>query len=489
MNPLRKLANQTAIYGIGHVLGKLLYFFLLPVYTGIFQTHEFGALSLLFSYVAFANIVFTYGFETSFFKALSTHDNEEEVYSTSNISLIASSILFGTIIIFFNQEIANYFNINNHPEFINWLVYIIVFDTIATIPLAYLRHIEKAQLFSKIKLINIFVQIGFNLLFLLPVLIPQNSNEVHRIFGYTYNPEINIGYVLLANLIGSAVTILLLSGYLLKIKLKFNLNLWKEMIQFSYPLVIVGLAAMTNEMIDRILLKELLPGNSEENNAMIGIYAACYKIAMFITIANTAFRQAAEPFFFSQHKEKNSNETYGLILKYYTIMCALLFLGIMLYIDIIKDVMLHEKFHEGIIIVPIILLANVFSGINYNLSIWYKLGNKTIFGSYIAIVGALITLTLNFLLIPYIGYIGSAWATLICYLSMVIISYFWGQKHYPIKYNVRKIGFYLALSVGLYYFSLIFNFQGWLHYLINTSLLISYILLVLYIEKPQKYLS
>ncbi len=486
MNPLKKLASQTAIYGFSHIAGRMLNFLFLPLYTGVFSKSDYGVLSLLLVAVAFMNIVFTYGMETAYFRFV-TKERGKNVYATAVYSLFASSLIFSCILWFFDLQIAQYFDIKNKLNFIHWFIGIIVLDTMAIIPLARLRLEGKALKYSGIKLMNVAIIIFFNLIFLLP-LIPKLSH-LSKYLPYEYNPEIGIGYIILANLIASGSVLLLLTPSLIKINGRFDKAVFNSMIKFGAPLLLVGMAGMINEMLDRILLKELLTGSSKIVNGQIGIYSACYKLAMIIALANTAFRQAAEPFFFKQEKENNSKNTYAKILKYYSISCLVIALLIALFLEPIANLMIHPSYHDGLRIVPILLLANILLGMYYNLSVWYKLTQKTVYGMYIAIIGAGITLGMNFLLIPTLGFYGSAIATLVCYFSMLVISYFLGKKHYPIAYPMGRITLYFIFGISLYFIESSLDFEGVLHWINKALILCTFLIAILIIERPKNSLN
>jgi len=417
---------------------------------------EFGVMSELYAYISFLNVFLTYGMETSFFRHYEMSENKHKIFSTSFISLLVSSIIFICIIYYYSAPIAGLIRYSNHVEYIVWLALIVALDAVATIPFAKLRADNRPKFFAGIKLINIGFNIGFNLFFLIIcpyILKTEGQLKVLKPFiDYVYNSNIGVGYVFISNLIASVLTFILLLPMTFKIKLDFDKKIWKEMMIYALPLLVAGLAGIVNETIDRILLKFLLPEGV--SMAQVGIYSACYKISLFITIFIQAFRFAADPFFFSQAKNKDAKAIYASVMNYFVITCLSIFLVIMLYIDIVKH-FVGTDYYEGLKVVPILLMANVFLGVFYNLSIWYKLSGKTIYGAYLSIFGAVITLIMNFLWIPVWGYIGAAWATLICYFAMMIASYIVGQKHYNVNYNVRKSSVYFLLALGLYFVSLL----------------------------------
>lgn len=492
-NPLKKLAGQTAVYGLPSIVGRLLNWFLVPMYLGIaeFTTNQYGIVTEMYSYVAFLVVFLTYGMETAFFR-FSSQDEEDKkkVYSTIIISLFITSGVFIGAAFLFDQPIANWLQYPNNTEFVTWFALIVGLDAISSIPMAKLRADNKPLKFGGVNLANIAVNIGLNLFFLAYCLPKFRAEESNWLIETFYNPEIGVGYVFISNLIASGVKFVLLLPDMLKARYGFEISLLKRMFIYSLPLLVFGLAGIVNETIDRIMLKRILFDVIGETKTMseIGIYGACYKLSIIITLFIQAFRYAAEPFFFAQEKEKNSKDTYALIMNYFVIVCALIFLGVMLFMDVIVTVFLpNEDFWVGLPVVPILLFANIFLGIYYNQSIWYKLSGKTKYGAYIGIFGAVITIAINYVWIIEYSYIASAWATLICYGSMTILSFVLGQKHYPIKYDFGKIGLYLGLSLGLYFLTIMLKLPiGVMKYIIHSLIIIAFLVVVYLLERPKK---
>ncbi|RKX17138.1 MAG: polysaccharide biosynthesis protein, partial [Candidatus Zixiibacteriota bacterium] len=475
MNTIKKLAGQTAVYGLSSVIGRFLNYLLVPLYTYNLPTGQYGIVTELYAYVSFLIIILTYGMETGFFRFSETETNLNKVYSTTLTSLFSTSSLFIFFFLAFYKNIASTIGYTSHPEYILWFAFIIATDAFVSIPFAKLRRENKAIKFAIIKLINIFVNVGLNLFFikLCPYLIEQNPDSWVATFGLG---DISIKYIFISNLAASLITLLLLLPDILNVKFEFDKVLLKKILIYSLPLLVAGLAGMVNETLDRILLKVLLPATSDVMQ-QIGIYGANYKIAILMTLFIQMFRYAAEPFFFSQAKEKDAKETYAKVMKYFIIFGLLIFLFVMLYIDVIKY-FIGTDYREGLKIVPIILLANLFLGIIYNLSVWYKLTNKTKFGAYIALIGAGITIILNIILIPRIGYMGSAWATFFCYFSMMIISFIWSRRTYKISYDIKNLLLYFFLALAIFFFVTYFTINNpSIKYTINSILLLGFILL------------
>lgn len=419
--------------------------------------------------------------ETAFFRFSAMEKDNRKVYSTALISLLASTVLFLIIALIVARPMAGLIRHSDHVEYIIWFALIVSMDALTAIPFAYLRAVNKAKRFATIKLLNIFFYIGLNLFFLLlcPYLIKKGLFT--GIINHIYNKEIGVGYIFISNLIASALTIVLLLPEYIGITYSFDRILWKRMMRYALPLLIVGFAGIINETMDRIFLRFLLP--EKIAMAQVGIYGACYKISLIMTIFIQAFRFAADPFFFAKAREQNAKQIYADVMKYFVIICSFIFLIVTLYIDVIKY-FVGEKYYEGLPIVPILLIANMCLGIYYNLSIWYKLTDKTSFGAYISIIGAIITTVLNILLIPIIGYMGSAWATLICYASMMVLSFIYGQRHYYVHYKMKKILGYMLLSLALFFMSKYIHFETrFLQYIFNTILLLIFTAVVYYFEK------
>jgi O-antigen/teichoic acid export membrane protein len=482
VNPLKKLLGQTAIYGLSSIVGRLLNYLLVPLYTRYFTTSEYGDVTLLYAYAAFLLIILSYGIETAFFRFSQREPNKRVVYSTALISLLISSSLFVGFIYFNAQSIANTLSFGQHPEYIQYFAFIIGLDTLSSISFAKLRELNQATRFALIRLLNIFINIGLNLFFIIycPFAIKNNLPTAEFIQSI-YSPSIGIGYIFIANLVSSVVTILMLVPEMSKSLWRFDKALWRKMMVYALPLMVAGLAGITNETIDRILLQYLLPADISASE--IGLYSAFYKLSIIMTLFVQTFRFAAEPFFFSQERERNAKQVYAQVMKYFSIVTAFIFLSVMIYYDLVKQ-FIGTSFHDerGATIVPILLLANLFLGLYYNLSVWYKLTEKTSYGAYMSLFGAAITIVLNLVLIPYFGFVGSAWATLCCYFLMALCSYFLGQKYYPIPYPLARIAMYFGLVLGFYFLSAYLS----LGMAINTFFLIVYIVVVYVLEKPKK---
>ncbi len=477
MKQYKELFNQTIIYGLGTIIPRVLNFLLTPLYTYLLIEQDFGIITEMYSYVAFFMILLTFGMETTFFRFSVQSKDPFKVFSNAFFIVFFISITF-LIAIFYNQHhLANILELNKSTDIIYYLAIIIFFDAITSIPLAQLRLDNKALKFSLIRIGNIIVNISLNIFFFL--ICPNSDSHLIQI---VYNPEIGVGYAFISNLVASFFTVILCLPIMFRFRFSINYSLLKEMVKYALPLVFVGLAAMINEVGDKIFLKYLIIPK-QEALANVGIYGANYKLAILMTIFIQVFKYAAEPFFFKNSDTKEGKTMYSKVMTWFIIFCLTIFLIVTLYISIFQY-FIGEDYRVGLYIVPIILLANMFLGVYYNLSIWYKISNRTIYGAIISLVGVFITVVLNFLLIPVIGYLGSAIATLVCYFSIMVLSYFLGQKYYPVEYDVKRIFLYCLIAGLLFGISNYFEIKSfYINIIVSTILLLSFLASILYIEK------
>lgn len=435
------------------ILGRLLTFvFMTPYLTRKFARDEFGIQIDLYTWAAFLMILFTYRIETALFKFGHEKKNRFSAFRTASSAIFGSTAVLLLLLLLFSQSIADFLEYPEHSGYVVCFAFILSFDALSAVPFALLRLQGRAKLFAGIKLFNLFIHLGFLLFFL--EFCPYLAS--HRILGADkwYHANIGIAYVFIANLIASVFTFALLLPVYISERAKkegegFNAQLLKDMLIYVMPLVIVGVAGVINEVLDRFLLKLLLKGDLATRMTQVGIYGACYKIAIFMNLFTQAFNYAAEPFFFKNEDRKDSKKLYAAVAYLFTLVGCFVFLGISLFMDLLQY-FVGGEYREGLGVVPILLLANLCLGLYYNVAIWFKLSDKTKYGAYIALIGAAITIGLNSILIPILGYMGSAWATLVCYASMTFMAYRWGQKHYPIPYPVRKIASYLGLALAIY---------------------------------------
>lgn len=485
---VKRLASDTVWYGLSSIVARFLNYLLTPYLTNpnILSAAQYGEMSMIYSAIPFMSALFTYGFEITYFRYSNKDEDGNVVFNTASLSIIISTLLFTGLLMAFNEPLAVALKVPTHPEFITWTAWVIAIDTLAVIPLARLRHIGRPRKYAFVRIAWIIVNIACTVFFysFLPDIAKANPGSF---VASWYDPSLGAGYVIIANIIASAVMLLLLASEVLSVRFEGSMKLWKEMMVYSLPLMVAGFAGVINETFDRVMLGNLLPDpNGLYAKKQVGIYAACYKLSLLINMFLQAFRLAAEPFFFKQAKSKDAPETYARVMKYIVIAMCCMFLVVMLYIDFWKYFIQNKEMWSGLKVVPILLVANMSLGVYYNLSFWYKLSQKTHAALIITFIGAGITLLINFLFIPTYGYMACAWATLACYGSMMLISYFWGRKVYPVPYEVGKLSRFFFMMMALY---LLYSYtsvqipQLWLRTAYATLLMIVYMAYIFRTEK------
>lgn len=475
MGLYKSLFRQTAIYGFATVLPRMLNFFLTPLYTDLLPKAEYGQVSVMFAYMIFFNVILAYGMETGFFRFYSREANKDTVTQTSTISIFYTSIVFLAISMVFRQSLANFSGIE--VQYVTYGIWILVLDALVIIPFAKLRVDRKPGQYALIKTGNVVINILFNIFFL--IVLPRLATSYSTIFDTIYIENFEVGYIFISLLISSIATFAVLSRDYISVKWTFDYLLWRRMMRYGFPILISGLAFAINEQFDKILLQKLLPADIAEEE--VGVYSACYKLGLFMILFRTAYTLGIEPFFFKHSHEQNATQTYATITKYFIIFGSLIQLGVIVFADVFKVLMIRDpSYWEAMKVVPLIVLANFFLGIYTNLSVWYKLIDKTHIGAYISIMGAAITLVLNFALIPIMSYYGSAIATIAAYGSMMFVSWFLGNKYYPVPYDIKKIAAYLGLSITFSVVSF-YLFRG--NYFVGVGLLLTFIAFIYYNEK------
>lgn len=431
---------------LGYLMNMALPFFIaLPEHT--------ADLVQVYSIIPFLNVVFAYGMETAYFRFSQTQDTKK-LYSTLSLSLMASTLLFSAVLYFNRDTITSIAGLERNAGFVTWMILIIAIDNLNTLPFARLRQENRPRRYAFARVAGILTNVIMVILFLgiIPAYLKKNPDSTLHL---VYNEHIGLGYYLIGNIFGSTCTLLLLSKELRQIQFSFDIRLWKEAMKYSAPLIIVGLGGMVNDVLSRLIYRHVVGLPLEQANHELGIFANVFRLALVITIMIQAFRMAAEPFFFNKSKEENAQKTYARVMKFFVIACCFMFLLVGLFLDVFRWVFNTYAGHswtEGLDIVPMLALGNIFLGIYYNLSIWYKLTNKNMTGAWITIIGALITIVLNVILIPWLHYTGAALATFFCYFSMMLISYQLGKKYYPVPYATKKLSAYLVLSILIYLF-------------------------------------
>jgi len=484
------LAGQTVWYGVPTIASRFIGYLMNLSLPLIFAQPSVTAdLTQIYAIIPFLNVLFTYGLETAYFR-FSQDTDSKKLYSTLSLSLIGSTIFFTVLLFLFKNNIAGWANLDKHPEYITLMAGIIFFDAISTIAFARLRQENRPRRYAFARVAGVVINVLVVILFL-GVIPKYVQTHPDSFVEFIYNKDIGIGYYLIGNLAGSILVFILLWKEFRQIHLSFDSTIWKKVMQYSYPLIIVGMGGMVNDMLSRLIYQHVVNLSEEVAKHQLGIFGNIYRLAVLITIMIQAFRMAAEPFFFKRSKEENPQRIYARIMKFFVIACCFMFLFISLYIDVFKwffEAIRKPAWVEGLQIVPLLALGNIFLGIYYNLSIWYKLTHKNMLGAYITIGGAIITIVLNIILIPKYHYLGAAIATFCCYLFMMIISYLMGQKYYPVPYAKKKLIAYIVLVVLIYLTHRGLNYlwdNNWYNLGTATLLLLLFVLFVGKIERKE----
>ena len=476
MSLYKNLFKQTAIYGLATVLPRMFSFLLVPLYTDLLPKAAYGKVTIVFAWMIFFNVILAYGMETTFFRFYNNEPNKKAVIETTTVSLFWSTLLFLFSALLLKNQLADWSGID--VQYIIYTIWILVLDALVIVPFSKLRAYQRPMVYAIIKIGNVVVNLSLNVFFLiyLPKIAQGNPDSF---LGSLYTENFEIGYIFVSNIIASFLTFIALSPNYFHVNWEFDFALWKRMMRYGLPIIVAGIAFAINEQFDKILLGKLLPANIAE--AEVGVYSACYKLGLFMVLFRTAYTLGIEPFFFSHAKNENAPQTYATITKYFVIFGSFILLSVIVFADILKYIMLRDpSYWEAMKVVPLIILANFFLGIYTNLSVWYKLIDKTYIGAYISIFGAAVTLILNFTLIPIMGYYGSAIATIAAYGSMMAISYVLGNRYYPIPYDFKKISGYLGLSI---LFSIISFYYFRENYFIGVPLLLVFMYFIYHNEK------
>ncbi|MBR1807818.1 MAG: polysaccharide biosynthesis C-terminal domain-containing protein [Paludibacteraceae bacterium] len=446
---MRGLAKDTAIYGLSSIIGKFLNWLLVPLYTYVLQSQaDYGIVTNLYAWTALLLVILTYGMETGFFRFANREDKDPaQVYTTILTCVGTTSLLFAVLCCVFSTQIAAWLGYPDHQEFVSLLAIVVSMDAFASIPFAYLRYKKRPIRFAALKLLFVFLNILLNLFFL--VLCPKIQDR--SIISAWYNPDYGVGYVFVANIIATGIQTLCLLPAMLAEKYSFSWSLLRQILRYSLPLLVLGVAGIMNQTLDRILFPFLYTG--EDAQTQLGIYGACFKVAMVMMMFTQAFRYAYEPYVFSKHKDKQSVEAYADAMKYYIIFSYLILLGMVFYLDVLKFIV-AESYWSGLKIVPIVLWTYIFQGVYFNLSFWYKLTDRTQWGAWFSLIGVAITFTLQVVFVPKIGYMASALSSTVCYFVIMLLSYFVGRRYLVIPYDLKAIGGYTLLTLvllGVYY--------------------------------------
>ncbi len=476
LGTLQRFFKDTIIYGIAAVLPRAINILLTRLHTGTLKSEKYADNTWYFVFAAYFIAFLTFGLETAFFRFFSKEKEKGKIVSTAFITLLISITAFVSILLVFNNTIASWLGFDN-PTHLKILTLVTAFDTLVVIPYAYLRVTNRPIKFAFYKISNILIYAFFNLFFLwfIPYAL-KNNISLPNVITNSYQTTPTVVYIFIANLIASFVTFIMLLPSMFQFKFAFDKKILQKMLVYGLPIMVGSLAYVTNENLDKLLLGDMI------GKEQMGIYAACYKLGVFMTLYIMAFRLGAEPFFFNHADKANAKETYAKILNWFTIVGAFFMLIVIAYINLFAGILLAPEYFDALAIVPIILLANLFLGIYNNLSVWYKLTDRTKYGMYFSIFGAALTIAFNIIFIPKIGYMASAWATLIAYGGMTLISYFYGKKYYKVPYNIGKVFLYIIISVVLSYLSY-YHFKG--NYIISTLFIIAFLVFIAINEKNE----
>jgi len=447
---MKRLAKETAVYGLSSIVGRFLNWMLVPMYTRVLAgTGDYGIVTNLYGWTALLLVLLTYGMETGFFRFINKKEEQEpmRVYASVLYCLLGSSALFSVAVFALLPSISAGLGYGDHPEYIGMMAGIVAVDAFCCIPFAYLRYKGKAWRFAGIKLLSIFLNIILNIFFLITC--PWLHTHYPEAISWFYRPDYGVGYVFVANVFTTLITLLLLIPDILPgIRAKVDGTVLKQILRYSFPILILGIAGIFNQTADKILFPFLFD-DKEYANEQLGIYGACFKIAVVMVMFTQAFRYAYEPFIFAKNKSDDNKKAYSEAMKYFIIFALFIFLGVMFYIDILKY-FVGPAYYPGLRVVPIVMLGELFFGIYFNLSLWYKLIDQTRWGAYFSTIGCVATVSIILLFGPSYGYMACAWAGFTGYGVAMLLSYFVGQKKYPIRYDLKSIGCYVLLAAILY---------------------------------------
>lgn len=471
MANLKSLAKDTAIYGLSSIVARFINYLLVPIQTARFAASggEYGIITNVYAYVSLLIILLTFGMETTFFRFMSKEgEDPKKVYSTALTMLMMTSLISAVLLMMFLYPIATAVGYADHPEYVAVMYVTVAIDAFMAIPFAYLRYLHKPLRFALLKIINIVLNITLNLLYL--IVLPALRLNPFGIYDEQFT--LDVAFVFYINLFCTCTTLLMLWKEWASQPFKIDKDTCKRMLSYTWPLLIMGLAGQLNQAASQILFPYLFDGSQEEARAQLGIYGACIKIAMIMVMITQAFRFAYEPFVFGKSKDKDNRDTYAQAMKFYLIFTLLAFLVVMGYLDILKY-LIGESYWDGLRVVPIIMAAEIMFGVFFNLSFWYKLTDRTIWGAYFSGIGAVVLITIDILLIPRFSYMACAWAGFAAYATSMLLSYFIGQRYYPIAYPIRQMSAYVLLTLALY---MAMQYAGsvlplWASLIVNTLLI------------------
>ena len=486
MAEMKNLAKQTAIYGVSSILGRFLNWCLAPMYTYVLADQaEYGIYTNIYAWVALLLVILTYGMETGLFRFMNKSDeNPKDVYSSILCCVGGTSLLFSLLIVCLSGNVSAFLNYGNHADYVAIMGVIVAVDAFCCIPMAYLRHQNRSTKFAIVNLVLIAVNIFFNIFFL--IVCPWLHNVAPQLISWFYSPDYSVGYVFVANLFSTFAKLVMLLPEIRQANLHVDNAVLKRVLKYSLPLLVLGVAGIMNQTLDKILFPYLysMGGHTvEDAHSQLGIYGACFKVAMVMMMFTQAFRYAYEPFIFAQNKNGDERKKAADATKFFFIFSLLIFLGMVFYLDVLKLV-IHNSYWEGLKVVPVILLSYLFQGLYFNLSMWYKLSDKTYFGAILSLIGLVITIVINVFFVPQYGYMASSMASFVCFLTIMVISYLLGQKFYPVPYDLKSVALYFCVAMAMFAVSRFSPLTGVAMYVQNTLLLIVYLALLFKRDLP-----
>ncbi|MBO5026408.1 MAG: lipopolysaccharide biosynthesis protein [Bacteroidaceae bacterium] len=488
MANLKSLAKDTAIYGLSSIIGRFLNYLLVPLYTAKLAAESggYGVITNIYAYVALILVLLTFGMETTFFRFANKEGEEPDTVYTTTLMMVGTlSLAFVVAVLSFLGPIASAMGYAAHPEYIGMMACVVAIDACQAIPFSYLRYKKRPIKFAALKLLFIVMNILLNLLYF--AVFPSLYAEYPETIGAVYNPEIGVGYAFSINLVCTASITLFFIPELFGVRWKFDKKLMRRMLSYSWPILILGLAGILNQTVDKMIFPKVY-GDTHEGTVQLGIYGACVKIAMIMAMITQAFRYAYEPFVFGQSRDKNKGETYAVAMKYFIIFTLLAFLCVVGYMDILKHI-IDRSYWEGLRVVPVVMAAEIMMGIYFNLSFWYKLIDKTIWGAWFSIAGCAVLITVNVLFIPKYGYMACAWGGFAGYATSMLLSYFVGQKKNPINYPLKSIGVYVLITI-LFFAVMELLPDSWtpaVRIAINTVLILLFVAHIMYHDNPLRH--
>ncbi len=488
MANLKSLAKDTAIYGLSSIIGRFLNYLLVPLYTAKLAAESggYGVITNIYAYVALILVLLTFGMETTFFRFANKEGEEPDTVYTTTLMMVGTlSLVFAVAVLSFLGPIASAMGYAAHPEYIGMMACVVAIDACQAIPFSYLRYKKRPIKFAALKLLFIVMNILLNLLYF--AVFPSLYAEYPETIGAVYNPEIGVGYAFSINLVCTASITLFFIPELFGVRWKFDKKLMRRMLSYSWPILILGLAGILNQTVDKMIFPKVY-GDTHEGTVQLGIYGACVKIAMIMAMITQAFRYAYEPFVFGQSRDKNKGETYAIAMKYFIIFTLLAFLCVVGYMDILKHI-IDRSYWEGLRVVPVVMAAEIMMGIYFNLSFWYKLIDKTIWGAWFSIAGCAVLITVNVLFIPRYGYMACAWGGFAGYATSMLLSYFVGQKKNPINYPLKSIGVYVLIAI-LFFAVMELLPDSWtpaVRIAINTVLILLFVAHIMYHDNPLRH--